>query len=308
VTAVSVPTRRIERDDCHGRLFAGVGPGPSPGVLVLHGTGGPGGYEADYARHLAHHGYTALSLTYFDAPGVPDALDQVPLETFFQGIDVLREAPETDGERVGVVGFSRGAEAALLTGVHDDRVGAAMGSVGSGYVFPAPTWMDGVDEERAAWTRDGDPVPYVPVEGSGPDDDQDFDDVATPAGGPRPFEAASEATLDAATIPVEEVDGPVLLVSGGEDAIWHTGQPATVAADRLAAADRDWPDDHRHYPDAGHAIRVPYRECDADPDEAHRLGGTHGANARAAADAFHATVDALRAGLRERERTETSGQ
>jgi pimeloyl-ACP methyl ester carboxylesterase len=219
VTAVSVSTRRIARDDCHGRLFASVGPGPSPGVLVLHGSGGPGGYEEDYARHLAHHGYTALSLAYFDAPGVPDALDRVPLATSSRGIDVLLDAPETDGERVGVVGFSRGVEAALLTGVHDDRVGAAMGSVGSGSVFTAPTWMDGVDAERAAWTRDGEPVPYVPVEGTGSDEDEDFDDVATPSGGPRPFAAASEATLDAATLPVERVDGPVLLVSGGADAI-----------------------------------------------------------------------------------------
>jgi nucleolar protein 56 len=305
VTAVSVTDRRVSRDDCHGRLFAGVGPGHSPGVLVLHGTGGPGGYEEAYARHLAHHGYTALSLAYFDAPGVPDALDRVPLETFVRGIDVLLDAPETDGDRVGVVGFSRGAEAALLTGVHDDRVGAAMASVGSGYVFPAPTWMDGVDEERAAWTRDGDPVPYVPVEGTGESEDEDFDDVATADGGPRPFAAASEATLDAATIPVEAIDGPVCLVSGGADSIWHTGQPATVAADRLAAADRDWPDDHRHYPDAGHAIRVPYRDSDADPGEEHRLGGTHGANARAAADAFQATVATLRAGLRERDATAT---
>ena len=296
-------TERIDCDDVAGQWYAGLGSDQSPGVVVLHGSGGPGGYEREYARLLSEHGYATCCVEYFDAPGTPAALDRVPLDIVECAIEWLRERPGVAEDRVGLVGFSRGGEAALLTGVRADAVGAVVAYSASGYAFPAPTWMDGVDEERAAWIADDEPVPYIPVdrhvehEQNALADDLDLDEPIST----RAVERADPDTRRRAEIPVERIDGPVLFVTGGEDAIWPAPALADVAIDRLDAHDHPWPYENRVYPDAGHAIRVPYQfDGSDDPTADHRLGGTLGANARASADAWLATLECLDRGLRTR--------
>ncbi|WP_115862881.1 acyl-CoA thioester hydrolase/BAAT C-terminal domain-containing protein [Halorussus litoreus] len=298
-----VPTHDVRTDDLTGTLFQGLGAGPHPGVLVVHGSGGGGGYERHYARRLAHHGYTALCVEYFDGPGRPDALDGIPLSYFGRGIDWLTEQSAVGGNRVGVVGFSRGGEAALLVGAHLDRVGAIVAYSASGYAFPAPTWMDGVDSEGPAWTHDGDPVSYLPVdelvaaEQDGFEDIVENDDVDAST---LAVESATDEQLRQAAIPVERVDGPVLLVSGGEDAVWPSADLAAVARERLDDEDFSWAYDHLVYPDAGHAIRTPYRVEPDDSDAEHPYGGTVRANARAAADSWQSALSYLEMGLEDR--------
>ncbi|WP_394348630.1 acyl-CoA thioester hydrolase/BAAT C-terminal domain-containing protein [Halovivax sp.] len=108
----------------------------------------------------------------------------------------------------------------------------------------------------------------------------------------------SSRTFRRAEIPVERIDGPVLFVTGGEDAIWPAPALAGVAIDRLEAHDHPWSYENRIYPDAGHAIRIPYRFDESDDRTAeHRLGGTLEANALASADAWLRTLEYLDAGL-----------
>lgn len=301
-----VPTRDIRRDDLTGRLFEGLGPGPQAGILVLHGAGGGGGYEQTYARYLAQHGYTVFCVEYFDAPGTPDALAQVPLSYFNRAITWLGEQPTVAADPVGVIGFSRGGEAALLVGAYCDNVGVVTGYVPSGYVFPAPTWMPGVEAEQAAWTWNDEPIPYLPVADvvNTEPDHTALTDVLPADEEPASTSAVEAATADEladATIEVERIDGPVLLISGGADEIWPSTDLAAVAIDRLRTHDHPWPSDHLIYPAAGHAIRVPYQVPQgADPGAEHQFGGTHAANAYASADAWPEVLDYLQVGLQNR--------
>jgi dienelactone hydrolase len=79
-----------------------------PGVLLIGGSeGGLGvGYVA-MALMLAAHGYPALAVASFNAPGLPGALRDIPLEYFASAASRL-PGP------VRVIGVSRGSEAALL--------------------------------------------------------------------------------------------------------------------------------------------------------------------------------------------------
>jgi len=61
-----------------------------------------------------------------------------------------------------------------------------------------------------------------------------------------------------ATIPVERIAGPVLLVSGQEDHIWPAGQLSTLIMERLKTSHHPYPDQHLSYPGAGHRIQFPY--------------------------------------------------
>lgn len=295
----------IRTDDVSGQLYLGLGDGPHPGVLVLHGSGGARGYEQTYAALLAEHGYTVLCVEYFGAPGIRDTLLEVPLEEFENAADWLVQHPEVEGDRVGVVGFSRGGEASLLIGSHFDTVGVVIAYVPSCYVWPAPSWMDGVGEDQPTWTFSGKPLAHLSIDSY----IYEEDGIDEPLGVEEPNAstlaiARSTKTEKArATIPVEEIDGPVLLVSGGNDTVWPSAVLATRAADRLDAHDHPWRFEHLSFSEAGHAIRVPYRfdETD-DPTSHHQFGGTNGANAQAAATAWWKALEFLGRGHTDRNR------
>lgn len=253
-----------------------------PAVVLVHGSGGPGGYERAYATRLAAAGYDVVCVSYFDAPGCPDALAHVPLERIHAAVawlrargrggdasTVEREPRPTDDAHprrpVGLIGFSRGAEAALLVAARFDGVDAVAAYAPSRYVFPAPTWMAGVDEEVAGWTYDGDPLAFLPVEPYAPDDQDGIDDALgtdTPDATARAIADASDSERAAAAIPVDRIDAPVVLVSGGADAAWPADEMAADVAATIREAGGSVT--RCHYPDAGHAIRVPPRDTLSD--------------------------------------------
>lgn len=286
----------IRTDAVSARLFPGLGDGPHPGVLVVHGGGGARGYEQTYAALLAEHGYTVLCVEYFDAPGVRDVPLGVPLKEFGDAADWLLQRPSVAGEQVGVVGFSRGGEAALLVGSQFETVGVVVAYVPSCYVWPAPSWMDDVGEGQPTWTLGGDPLPHLPIDKYVHEDDG-IDDplgVEEPNASTLAIERSTVEEKERATISVDKISGPVLLVSGGNDTVWPSAVLAERAADRLAERNHPWRFEHRSFPKAGHAIRVPYRfGGETAPAGTHRYGGTHEANARAAARAWHATLEYL---------------
>ena len=296
-----VSGRSIQTEILTGQLYSGIGPGPHYGVLVLHGSGGAGGYERAYAERLAEHGYTALCVEYFDAPGVSDVLADIPLSYFADAAEWLLNQQSVAGQRVGVVGFSRGAEAALLVGAQFGRIGVVIAYVPSCYAFPAPTWMGGIDNERAAWTLDRNPIPYLPVdeyvEGTH-DGAEEALGADTPNASKDAVEQATDDELSRATIEVEEIEGPILLISGGADRVWPSMEFADHIVDRLNRHNHSWSAEHLAYPEAGHAIRVPYRfEASDSIDSVHRFGGTNEANAYASAEAWYAALRHLQKGL-----------
>lgn len=198
----------------------------STGVLVLAGSSGR--VDVARARLLAQHGAYALALRWFGGVGQPPGICEIPLETFTAAIDWL---VEQGSQRVSIVGLSKGAEAALLVAVHDARVDAVVAIAPS-----SVTWAnvgpghDGVDYPyRSSWSWVGRPLPFVP-----------YDESWAPPAGQQPvsFRPLYEASLRAhpeaaaaAAIPIEQARGRVLLVAGGDDALW----PSAAFADALAA-------------------------------------------------------------------------
>ncbi len=61
-----------------------------------------------------------------------------------------------------------------------------------------------------------------------------------------------------AAIPVERIDGPVLLISGNADELSQSTALSRVAWDRLRRTDHPWPNQLLAFPGAGHGINVPY--------------------------------------------------
>jgi dienelactone hydrolase len=93
-----------------------------------------------------------------------------------------------------------------------------------------------------------------------------------------------------AEIPVERINGPVLLISGKDDAMWPSERLAEIARRRLAAHHFPHPYRHLAYEGAGHMIGTPYQPTTVLASrhpltgEMFAYGGTPKGYARARAD------------------------
>lgn len=185
-------------------------------VIMLNGSDG-GIPSAKDAADLAASGYTVLALAYFKdwngrPEGLPASLREIPLEYFFKTIDRLKKRPQVNARKIVLMGQSRGAELALLLASLRRDMAGVLAFSPSSYVWHGVS-APGV----AAWTLNGRPVPYR----------ASAIDNALP-----PYEwFARSAPVAAARIRVENIKGPVMLVSSRDDKVW----PAAAYADEIAA-------------------------------------------------------------------------
>jgi dienelactone hydrolase len=213
-----------------------------PGVVVIGGSEGGVGLP-DVTVLLASHGFTALSLSYFGDSGQPATLQNIPLEYFKRAADWMLTLPETRSRRIAVFGVSRGTEVALQV--------AAMSSV-SAHGFPG----------GPAWTLSGKPLPYIPNRVPFWFWTQYFWDRAisepirqTPL---FLYDLSIFGATDSAEIPVENIHGPILLLSGKDDQIWPGDMMADKLMDRLKQHGHAYHDVHFSYDEVGHSIPCEY--------------------------------------------------
>jgi carboxymethylenebutenolidase len=136
-----LPTTRTvsfdgERDRLQGYLARPEGPGPFPGVVIIHEAFGLNENMQDIARRFADEGYFAFAVDLFAGRnravcmarfmggmlrGTPDRFGIGDLKA---ALSVLAEQPSVDGERVGAIGFCMGGGFAVAWACIDDRLKA----------------------------------------------------------------------------------------------------------------------------------------------------------------------------------------
>jgi dienelactone hydrolase len=270
-------------------LFARpAGDGPFPAVVCFAGSSGGLAAAAAWAPMLASHGFAALAIAYFGVPGLPQALAGIEIEVVERAAAWLLGRADVAGDRVTVLGMSRGSELALLAGaLLDQLVGAVVAFAPSGVAWCGFGPAGPVD--APAWTFRGAAIPYLGGDATPPPGFGTSGPVAL-----RPlFERAlrDADAVRAAEIPVERARGPILLVSGEADAMWPSTRLGEVV-ERRAAGRSGPPVTHLRYPAAGHASGgVPGTPAPTEvrhPVDGARyaLGGTLAANAAARADSW----------------------
>ena len=290
-----VSKRTVEDANLVGWLYAPPSPGPHPGVVTLHGSHALVPHRL--SRLLATRGYATLALQYFGADGLPKTLDGIPLEYFRRATRWLTDREDVRDGRIGLVGISRGVEAALLAAGDFPGRAAVVGYAGGGLLAP------GIDESattftgyEAAWTRDGTPVAgATPIRRvlSAVDDARRLDCDAPDCVPAAVRERVSAEALRRALVPVESIDGPVLLLTGSNDAQWPAPAVSALAVDRLERRGHDDPYELRSYDGAGHVFGLPYQSY-AGEATGPRYGGTPTANAFAAANSWPLVLRYLR--------------
>lgn len=254
-------TVEVHEAEVVGSFTVPEGPGPHPGVVALSGSGG--GVPGWWGDLLALHGLAVLSAAYFGVEPLPSALCEIPVETVAAAAEWLRKRPEVRSGPAGLVGGSKGAELALLAATAYPGSFGPVAAIAPSYV----TWF-GVDptggvadaSARSSWTLDGRPVPFVPpVPGVG------FERTERGLRSVGIYSAALEQSdaVAAAAIPVEKAAGPLLLLSGGDDAACPSSLMARMIVDRMEAHSRGADVRHLDFPECGHVVVRPWRPGEA---------------------------------------------
>jgi len=227
--APGVTTTPVREDGLRGVLFAPPGQGRHPAVLVLSGSNG--GVPVRQAAWLAGHGYAALALAYFRYEDLPPLLEAIPLEYFQRALAWMMKRSEIDGQRIAVLGTSRGGELALQLGSMFPQIGAVVAYVPADVRFPACCGMTHVPY---AWTWQGRPLPFVPRGRLG-----------------------APGFVPEAAIEVERTRGPILTISGEDDHVWRSVPMSEAVMARLKRAHFAYRFENLKYAHAGHAAGRP---------------------------------------------------
>ncbi len=267
--AVAEGVRQIDvKGEFHGVLFLPAASGPHAGVLVVGGS--EGGLPREKAAWLASRGFAAFALAYFRYEDLPQELAGIPLEYFGRALAWMRQRPEILPDRIAVVGTSRGGELALQLGSMYPHIAAVVAYVPANVRYAA---CCGSTRVPYAWTWQGRPLGYyVPHR-------RDF---------PDPMK-----TMEAA-IAVERTHGPILLISGEDDAVWQSSMMASAIVSRLKSAHFPYPVEHLNYSHAGHRAGRP----EIVPTSLDGIvGGSAKGNAESSLDAIPKVLEFLRASL-----------
>jgi carboxymethylenebutenolidase len=130
-----------------------LGPGPFPGMVVVHHAPGWDEWNKEVTRKFAHHGFVAIcpNLFFRDGPGsaedvaarvraaggVPDAQAIGDMQG---AVDWLRAQPVTNG-KVGIIGFCSGGRHAFLAACRVTGLDAAVDCWGGQVIVDDPALL-----------------------------------------------------------------------------------------------------------------------------------------------------------------------
>ncbi|OFW67094.1 MAG: hypothetical protein A2V52_05220, partial [Actinobacteria bacterium RBG_19FT_COMBO_54_7] len=275
-----------------GTLFLPAGEGARPAVLVLSGS--EGGTFEPAASQYAAQGFVTFALAYFGMEGLPEDLEEIPVETVEKALEWIAAQPRVNGDAIGVWGASKGAELALLSASIYPAIKAVVAKSASAYVFESIGETMG-KVHKSSWTYHDKPVPFVPLAFNMRIGMSYFWSRYRHKPWPtRPMYAHAikhAPDLESARIKVENINCPVLVTGGGQDGVWPSDEMARIIGKGLASRGRKSEHVVLTYPGAGHQIVSPYSSTSINyltvgGGFVELLGGTPKANALASEDSF----------------------
>lgn len=101
----------------------------------------------------------------------------------------------------------------------------------------------------------------------------------------------------AASIAVEKIDGPVMVISGTGDQLWPSTRFSEMVIDRFQAHDHSFPYAHLRYEGTGHMILMPNSKPQGARMQRFEVGGSKEANEFANKDSWQKVLSFLEKSL-----------
>lgn len=219
--------------------------------LVVYFGGSEGGNSMAKQRYAnerkiyTDNGYAMLAIGYFGMEGLPSELDRISLDAIYEEIKRTQKKPQIDEACVAVIGGSKGAELALSLASKYSDINAAVSLAGPHVSFNSIYHAS--NGRTGSFSFNNASLPYVTVPVK-----------AIPHLLVGDFRKAHELALEdkdavaAATIMVENINGPVLLVSGENDHVWPSAEMSAAVIDRLEKKEFKYKHHHIMVPNGNH--------------------------------------------------------
>ena len=233
---------------------------PQKAIIMLGGS--EGGKSWSLIRkpiaYLVHKGYAVLSLAYFRESGLPDSLEEIPLEYFEKAFHWLSEQKTVVGNQYGILGGSKGAEAGLVLASRYPQVKAVIALSPSSVVWqgiPRKRFELGKDV-KSSWTYHEKELPFLTY----PYPIKKLDLYLLRLRRIHEQALRDKSSVSSATIQVEKIQGAILLISGNQDRMWPATPMGEMITDRLKLNNFEYHFEHQSY-NAGHNGIVMNRDC-----------------------------------------------
>jgi dienelactone hydrolase len=264
--------------------------GKHPAILLLGGSEG-GNSLASAAKQFAEQGYVAASVAYFKMPGLPQTLENIPVETVGKALDDVSKRADVDPQRIALFGISKGGEFALLAASTYPQIHAVIADVPSPFAWQGIA--QGPGPATSSWTIGGKPVPYVAYSSAMGEQFGAAYMNHQPLDLRKGYDAAMQSNasqIPAAMFHLEDIHGPVLMLAADDDRIWDSVAQCEIGMRYLQVHHHPYADRYAHYAAAGHIFlfanaQRPLTQAPMGPFTL-LLGGTPQANVDASKQAW----------------------
>lgn len=227
VPGISFAQINLQTPNVESILYLGKN-NDQPLVVGLGGSEGGNAWTSGYWKNtrdrFLEKGYAFLAIGYFGSKGTPAILNEIEIENIYNAVKTASAHEQVNSKKIAVIGGSRGADLALLLGSYYEDINCVVSIVGSNAVFPGHT----AHYSTSCWKYRGKELPFVPV-----------NEEAVSFLMKRDLRSAFEAmlkdtlALEKAAIKVEQIKGPVLLLSATKDEICPSTMMAEYMIERL---------------------------------------------------------------------------
>lgn len=218
-------------------------------VAIIFVGGSEGGFPIghNYSKYT-DKGIPCLSLAYFNTKNTPETFNAISLEYFYSAIKYFKSLTDVQDKKIIIFGYSKGAELSLLLASKTNDINGVIAINPSNVIFQSPGSLK-EDKINSSWTYLKEELPFIRLnkeifnESRGKRFKKLYEDGLNKAN-----------NLDQAIINVENINGPILLLSGTEDIVW----PATYMSDEIIKrlVSKKFPFKYKHiaYEGAGHTL------------------------------------------------------
>jgi dienelactone hydrolase len=243
----------LDEDGLKGFLYSPDTGKKYPGIILLGGSNG--GAIKWMAKAIASDGFSVLTLPYWKYPGLPENLVNIPLEYFVKATEWLNNQKPVKKGQIGLIGGSRGGELVLLLGSMFDKFKAIVAWV------PAAHLWQGMEFTRLVpcWTYKGKALPFLGTVVSEEELKKFYTRQITTFRQyfEKDLKNSDPERIAKATIPVEKIKAPILMVSGTDDWTWPSTEFSEMIIERLKK--HGFKFEHKHVKgiNAGHQVFIP---------------------------------------------------
>jgi len=208
----------------HTKLFSGTG-SSQPLVVLFGGSEGGNTWaqesQKEFRDRLTNQGYAVLTIGYFGLKGIPNKLDRISLDAISDSVISISNRKGINHDRIALVGISRGAELVLNLASRYEKYKSVVAVVPSHISYPRVSKK----QTTSSWTYNGSEVPFAQI----------THEMIKSGGWSSAFEKVISNAIDVqnALIPIEHINGPILLISAKDDTIWPSFHMSNLIVEYL---------------------------------------------------------------------------